>query len=147
MRIIYRGMAIAPAALGLAGSALVAPVETVLYSFCSQPGCSDGWGAAGLIADNQGALFGTAAFGGRSEFGTVFKLTPPSSGQAACLLYSFTGGSDGSVPIGGVIADKEGALYGTTNAGGTAAGDYGTVFKLTPPPPAAVDQAVAQSSN
>jgi uncharacterized repeat protein (TIGR03803 family) len=32
---------------------------------------------------------------------------------------------------GALIADKEGTLYGTTHLGGI--GDYGTVFKLTPP--------------
>ena len=45
------------------------------------------------------------------------------------LLHTFTGGSDGSFPYAGLIADKEGALYGTTQNGGSAGG-YGTVFKL-----------------
>jgi len=50
---------------------------------------------------------------------------------ASTLLYSFTGGSaDGGYPYGGLIADKSGNLYGTTNGGGPAG--LGTVFKLTP---------------
>src|SRR5579862_4469410 len=44
-------------------------------------------------------------------------------------LYSFQGGTDGSQPIGGVILDKAGALYGTTYGGG--AFSSGTVFRLT----------------
>jgi uncharacterized repeat protein (TIGR03803 family) len=44
------------------------------------------------------------------------------------VLYRFTGGSDGSHPMGGLVRDSEGNLYGTTYWGGTG---YGTVFKLT----------------
>jgi uncharacterized repeat protein (TIGR03803 family) len=136
MRIVYRGMAITLAALSLTGSALAAPVETVLYGFNVD---SNGYApVASLIADNQGALYGTTAGRGATlrgtGYGTVFKLTPPAKGQMAwteTVLYSFTGGSDGFYPLAGLIADKEGALYGTTQAGGTAG--FGTVFKLTPP--------------
>lgn len=52
------------------------------------------------------------------------------SAQTETVLYRFTGGNDGAHPFDGVIAEKEGALYGTTNAGGDG---YGTIFKLTPP--------------
>ena len=137
MRIAYRGMAIALAALSLAGGALAAPVETVLYSFKGK-GASDGAGPlAGLIADKEGALYGTTQNGGTgngdSGFGTVFKLTPPTKGQTAwteTVLYRFLGGSDRAIPFAGLIADKEGALYGTTQGLGSV---NGTVFKLTPP--------------
>ena len=46
------------------------------------------------------------------------------------VLYSFTGGADGSEPIAGVIRDSAGNLYGTTNAGGKY--HLGVVFKLIP---------------
>jgi uncharacterized repeat protein (TIGR03803 family) len=109
--------------------------EAVLYNFCSQPGCSDGKNPyAGLIADKEGALYGTTETGGRGGNGTVFKLTPPGKGQTAwteIVLHRFAGGSDGEGPIAGLIADNSGALYGTTLVGGTGAA--GTVFKLTPP--------------
>jgi uncharacterized repeat protein (TIGR03803 family) len=49
--------------------------KAVLYSFCSQPSCSDGAAPiAGLIADEQGTLYGTTLSGGSSGAGTVFKL-------------------------------------------------------------------------
>ena len=111
--------------------------ETVLYSFCSQPGCSDGTGLqAGLITDKSGALYGTTSGGGTGFNGTVFKLTPPATGQTQwteSVLHSFgfTGSGDGGAPVAGLIADEQGALYGTTSGGGT--GSNGTVFKLTPP--------------
>ena len=49
--------------------------------------------------------------------------------QTEKVIYSFTGGTDGGEPEGGVIVDAEGNLYGTTQSGG--AGGAGTVFELT----------------
>jgi uncharacterized repeat protein (TIGR03803 family) len=47
------------------------------------------------------------------------------------VLYSFTGGADGSEPYyENLIFDQTGNLYGTTAGGGPAGG--GVVFKLTP---------------
>jgi uncharacterized repeat protein (TIGR03803 family) len=77
-RFVYRGVAVVLAALSLAGTALAAPVETVLYSFT---GGSDGaQPIARLIADKEGALYGTTGYGGSGcqqtgGCGTVFKLT------------------------------------------------------------------------
>jgi uncharacterized repeat protein (TIGR03803 family) len=115
----------------------------VLYSFCSLPNCNDGASPyAGLIADEQGALYGTTLGGGtgvgNSGQGVVFKLTPPAKGQTAwteTVLYIFCSllnCSDGATPMAGLIADNSGALYGTTRLGGTGSDD-GTVFKLIPP--------------
>jgi uncharacterized repeat protein (TIGR03803 family) len=51
--------------------------ETVLYSFCSQPGCVDGsYTGAGLLRDSTGTLYGTTFYGGAHGDGTVFKLVP-----------------------------------------------------------------------
>jgi len=46
------------------------------------------------------------------------------------VVYSFTGGTDGSDPASQLIFDSAGNLYGTTVTGG--AYDCGTVFQLTP---------------
>ena len=111
--------------------------ETVLYAFM---GGSDGaYPEAGLLADSKGNLYGTTQGGGTiqgSSFqcGTVFELMPPATAGGAwteMVLHAFTCFSDGDQPIGGLIADNEGNLYGTTSAGGAA--ESGTVFKLTPP--------------
>ena len=105
----------------------------MLYSFQGRP---DGVAPlAGLIADKQGALYGTTTGGGTVNNGTVFKLTPPAKGQTVwteTVLYGFKGGSDGGYSDAGLIADNSGTLYGTTNGGGIG-NDAGTVFKLTPP--------------
>lgn len=105
--------------------------ETVLHSF----NCSDGYLPRGkLISGADGALYGTTSLGGIfGEDGTVFKLTPPTTGSGAwteTVLDSFDG-SDGSQPLSGLVMDRAGALYGTTSGGGP--GGHGTVFKLTPP--------------
>jgi uncharacterized repeat protein (TIGR03803 family) len=102
--------------------------ETVLYSFCSLPSCSDGAGPqAGLIADRAGNLYGTTYIGGASNRGTVFKLSP---GGTETVLHSFGHRRDGDRPLAGLIADSSGNLYGTTRFGGASRFD-GVVFKLT----------------
>jgi uncharacterized repeat protein (TIGR03803 family) len=112
--------------------------ETVLYRF---KGRSDGSNpVAGVVADKDGALYGTTLFGGavgKNGHGTVFKLTPPAEGQVSwteTVIYRFKSGSDGANPYAALLADKDGALYGTTLSGGSIGKiGYGTVFKLTPP--------------
>jgi len=98
---------------------------TVLYSFT---GGSDGkWPYASVIRDRAGNLYGTTHSGGDYGNGTVFKLD--ASGNET-VLHSFAGGSDGSVPLAGLIMDKAGNLFGTTYVGGTY--NSGTAFKLDP---------------
>ena len=54
------------------------------------------------------------------------------AGQTAQVLYRFLGKIDGANPVGNLIADQAGNLYGTTEYGG-GGNYYGTVFRLTPP--------------
>jgi uncharacterized repeat protein (TIGR03803 family) len=98
---------------------------TVLYNFM---GSSDGAYPGGTLAlDPKGNLYGTTGGGGSgSGFGTVFEVAPKTKKET--VLYSFTGRADGAAPEGGVIRDKKGKLYGTTESGGTYG--YGTVFEL-----------------
>lgn len=92
-----------------------------------------------LVSDGTGSLYGTTNLGGDYSLGTVYSLTPNSSGGwTQKVLYSFKGGSDGWSPQAGLIFDALGNLYGTTSFGGTGACSVGTslgcgtVFKLTP---------------
>jgi len=106
--------------------------ETVLYSF--QDGSDGGYPIYGDLAfDQQGSIYGTAPGGGISNCdlgcGVVFKLTRSGASWTYSVLYSFTGNNDGELPVGGVILDASGNLYGTA-AGGGAAGN-GVVYKLT----------------
>jgi uncharacterized repeat protein (TIGR03803 family) len=97
---------------------------TILYTF---QGGDDGLCPYGdLLLDAEGNLYGTTYRGGTSGLGTVFEITPSGS---ETVLYSFTGGTDGSLPAAGLFRDVSGNLYGTTTGGGNG---YGTVFKVTP---------------
>jgi uncharacterized repeat protein (TIGR03803 family) len=49
---------------------------TTLYSFCSEPNCTDGSFSNGLVQAANGDLYGTASSGGASNAGTVFKINP-----------------------------------------------------------------------
>jgi len=98
----------------------------VLYSFVGSP--KDGaQPVASLVMDKQGNLYGTTFQGGAYGYGTVFKLSPTGTES---VLYSFTGGADGSEPVASLVMDKQGNLYGTTPDGG--AYSHGTVFKVVP---------------
>ena len=106
-----------------------AQTETVLYNF---KGGSDGFTPQSrLTSDGAGNLYGTTCFGGLGA-GTVFELSQNGSGGwKETVLYSFTGGADGSVPyFSYVLFDSEGNLYGTTYGGGSYG--YGVVFELSP---------------
>ncbi len=118
--------------------------ETVLYSFGD--GNDGGYPKAGLIVDKQGVLYGTTYEGGSSGYGTVFKLTPPATGETGwshTVLHSFDGGSEGANPRATMVADARGGvhgagggLYGTTTYGGANCDNSygcGTVFKMVPP--------------
>ena len=111
-------------------------IFTRLYSF---QGGSDGSDPqARVIIGPDGSLFGTTALGGTgcNSCGTIFNLRPQpfACSHAVCawnktVLYSF-GRGDGSVPLGDIIFDQAGAIYGTASQGGGYG--WGAVYKLTP---------------
>jgi len=109
-------------------------VKKILYNFCEQNNCSDGNDpAGGLVFDQKGNLYGTTFEGGISCYlgcGVVFKLTPQGKETVLYRFCAETNCTDGEFPLGSMVIDKEGNLYGTTYQGGANA--YGTVFRLTP---------------
>lgn len=124
-------------------------IETVLYRFCTDTNCSDGANPnGGMILDAAGTLYGTTiAGGGGNQFcsfeaglgcGTAFELKPGQDGTwTETVLDHFQMNSPGGAgPNGGLIFDKSGNLYGTTDAGGKCCGpiqDYGAglIYELT----------------
>jgi uncharacterized repeat protein (TIGR03803 family) len=59
---------------------------------------------------------------------TLFVTVVSAHAQTLTVLHTFTSRPDGLTPVGGVIMDQAGNLYGTTAQGGT--GTQGTVFKI-----------------
>jgi uncharacterized repeat protein (TIGR03803 family) len=106
--------------------------ETILHAFnCS--GATDGSEPqAGLILDSVGYLYGTTMNSSPTGAGTVFKID--TAGSSYSILYTFSGGADGGTPLGPVIVDNAGNLYGTTRYGGNLSCNAplgcGVVFKL-----------------
>jgi len=106
--------------------------ETVLYSF--GPGIDGRSPYGALVFGKNGALYGTTYFGGVSNKGAVFQLSPPASAGGTWtenVLYSFLDGSDGANPVAALVFGEDSSLYGTTTSGGSSNG--GIVFKLSPP--------------
>ncbi|MGA9639776.1 MAG: choice-of-anchor tandem repeat GloVer-containing protein, partial [Terriglobales bacterium] len=100
----------------------------VLYSFTGSPDAAfPGFYGTGVTLDVKGNLYGTTGGGGTYGQGTVFKVD--TKGKET-VLYSFAGTPDGSGPNDGLVRDAQGNLYGTTQAGGSGSGIWGTVFKL-----------------
>jgi hypothetical protein len=110
----------------------------------------------GLIAGPGGSLYGSTAAGGKNGCqnsftnayatngcGAIFKLSPPAKSGGSwtmTVLHAFTGGTDGGIPLGALLADPSGngVLYGTASTGGSSAcavgaANCGVVFELTPP--------------
>ncbi|HUH62527.1 MAG TPA: choice-of-anchor tandem repeat GloVer-containing protein [Terracidiphilus sp.] len=104
--------------------------EKVLYSF--DGGSTDGMEPIGeVVRDAAGHLYGTTYLGGKYDGGTVFELTPKSTGEwTEKILYSFHPGAEGYWPQGRLTMDAKGHLYGATTFGGPNDGS-GTIFELT----------------
>jgi len=112
-------------------------VETVLYRFCSERDCRDGYSpAAGVFLDPVGNLFGTTLAGGGDDIdrngiggGVAYQL----SGNLFKVLHRFCSlpnCADGEYPESSLISDGGGALYGTVSLGGEF--DGGSAYRLQP---------------
>jgi uncharacterized repeat protein (TIGR03803 family) len=103
-----------------------------IFTFVSQYGFSP---QAGVVLDAAGNIYGTTAFGGESNNGVVFGLVGPDKiGRYKEKLKLDFKGPDGAEPLGSLILDSAGNLYGTASTGG-GTGDGtggGVVFEVTP---------------
>jgi uncharacterized repeat protein (TIGR03803 family) len=95
----------------------------VVHNFTN--GSDGGYPLSGLTMDSKGNFYGTTNSGGTYGHGGIFRMN---SSGGIIPLYNFTGGKDGSAPVGGLILDAANALYGTTSGGGTYSN--GAIFKV-----------------
>ena len=118
--------------------------ETVLHRF-NRAKFDGGYVSSGLVLDKSGNLYGTTNWGGKYACpgsgglgcGVVFKLTPQPDGKwIESVLHSFGHHNDGMFPLGGIVFDSSGNLFGVTDQGGHFGGicgyGCGTVFEIIP---------------
>ena len=99
--------------------------DLVVHSFGNG---NDGQNPVGaLVSDAANNLYGTTSTNGLYGKGTVFKV---SSDGTETILHNFGNGNDGQTPLGRLILDGTGNLFGTTSAGGIYG--YGTAFEMAP---------------
>jgi uncharacterized repeat protein (TIGR03803 family) len=128
----YGGDSIQGLAFKIAPAAGGGYTTTTLYNFGATTTDSE-QPFGPLTLDSSGSLYGVSTFGGASNLGTVYKLSPPTGGGTwtNTILYSFPGTNAGCYPQGNLILDTTGKLYGqATGCGGTA--NMGVIFRLTP---------------
>jgi uncharacterized repeat protein (TIGR03803 family) len=105
---------------------------TILHAFSG--GADGGHPLTRLTPGPDGQYYGTTFDGGSATCGvagcgTVFKIDPSSG--ALTTLHAFAGGaSDGAFPLGSLVFDKSGMIYGTTEGGGEKSS--GTIYRLDP---------------
>jgi len=107
--------------------------EKVLYKF---RGGDDGANPyVNVIFGSDGALYGATDQAGANQNGVLFKLTPANGHWTQSVLYAFTGGTDGGLPLSGLTFDQAGNIYGVTVQGGddnVCGRGCGTVYEFIP---------------
>jgi uncharacterized repeat protein (TIGR03803 family) len=109
---------------------------TTLHSFDYTDGM---FPVAGLVQATNGNFYGTTIYGGAYSGGVVLEITPTGT---LTTLHSFAGPpTDGQYPGSALVEDTNGKVYGTTESGGTLAGNArcefsgsggcGTIFSLS----------------
>jgi uncharacterized repeat protein (TIGR03803 family) len=106
---------------------------TTLYSFCATPRpCNDGQYPTGVIQASDGNFYGTTESGGKFGSGTIFQISPSGAFKLLYTFCSLANCADGGIPLFPPMQGSDGNLYGATNGGGTAEGESGVVYELTP---------------
>jgi uncharacterized repeat protein (TIGR03803 family) len=104
---------------------------TALHTFTG--GKDGGTVGGGVVMDSAGNLYGTTAGFGPKGSGTVFRLSNSGSAWTLTTLHGFELGTEGEDPGGSLVLASDGAIYGTTEYGGTPIGNeaYGVFYKLS----------------
>ncbi|HTS36482.1 MAG TPA: choice-of-anchor tandem repeat GloVer-containing protein [Candidatus Solibacter sp.] len=119
--------------------------EKILYNFS---GNADGAApSTGVVFDAAGNLYGATFYGGSGDYytgGVIFELSAPAvrGGKwTETVLFDFSSSiaAVGFNPVGNLVFDAAGNLYGAASAGGNGMASYcgdpgcGTIFQLQPP--------------
>jgi uncharacterized repeat protein (TIGR03803 family) len=106
----------------------------LLYAFPAPPGA--GYPDGGVVFDSHGGLWGVEGYGGANNCsdddyncGSIYKLSPSSSGWTDTTVFGFDTGTGGH-PTGTLVSDRFGNFYGTLDTNGPYGG--GGVFQFVP---------------
>ncbi len=92
---------------------------------------------APLVQGTDGNFYGSSFFGGSSNTGTIFKMTP----NGAVTTLALFDGTNGANPVNGLIQGSDGNFYGSSFYGGIAytnrEGGYARMAISTAPQPMA----------
>ena len=103
---------------------------TTLVNFTGTTGTAVGSSPkGGLVQAGDGSFYGATLSGGAGGFGNLFKVA---QGGVFTSLISFTGTTGtnlGTSPNGSLVLGVDGAMYGTTSAGGL--NNAGSIFRFT----------------
>jgi uncharacterized repeat protein (TIGR03803 family) len=100
-------------------------ISTTLFRFSETNGS---YPQGDLLFDASGNIYGTAVNGGTYGWGLIYKLSPTQGGWAQSILYQPRNNGDGQFPMGGLVFDNAGNLYGVFDGGGPHG--YGAVYEL-----------------
>lgn len=102
------------------------------YSVLHRFGCgADGaFPTSGVILDAEGRLYGTSDGDSSCLYGTVYQLINTGALWTENTLHQFQDQDDGAQPVGGLVMDTAGNLYGANAYGGVNGG--GVVYELSP---------------
>jgi uncharacterized repeat protein (TIGR03803 family) len=96
--------------------------DTIVYAFDNANGQ---YPTAQLLLARDGYYYGTTQYGGAYSSGTFFRMAP--SGKVSVLHSFIQDGVDGFQPVGNLMQDSAGNIYGTTSLGGSMY--LGTIFR------------------
>ena len=92
-------------------------------------GDPEGASPGALASDGAGFLWGTTFFGSTGSRGTVFKIDTATGDLTTVVRFGAIAGH-GDSPIGGMVSDGAGNMWGTTSDSAVNVNGNGTIFKI-----------------
>jgi uncharacterized repeat protein (TIGR03803 family) len=103
---------------------------TTLAEFTGTSGARPGAAPVGGLVASGSTLYGVTQSGGNNDRGTIYKIQTAGTGFSTLHHFNTTSANPRGIhPAAGLCLHSDGALYGTTEEGGT--NDAGTVFRIT----------------